>query len=135
MQEPAPRSCDLSEGIETDPRSDCHDPLEGPDAEFLHKLTLPLASVVPADSPLRFARQKPLPGTGPYRIARFDPARGGRLVRNRHFRVWSQDARPDGFPDAITIDVGARTEAQIDAVRHGEARTCESRLGRCTTGS
>jgi YVTN family beta-propeller protein len=117
-----PRSCDLSQGIETDSRArtvTIH--LRDRDAEFLHKLTLPLASVVPADSPLRFARRKPLPGTGPYRIARFDPARGGRLVRNRHFRVWSQDARPDGFPDAITIDVSPQTEAQIDAVRRGES--------------
>ena len=57
---------------------------------------------------MRFAR-RPLPGTGPYRIARFDLRRGGRLVRNRHFRPWSQEARPDGFADEIAIDVGGKS--------------------------
>ena len=116
-----PRRCDLSKGIETDPKAGTitiH--LRAPDAEFLHELTLPLASVVPADSPMRFTR-RPLPGTGPYRIASFDPARGGRLVRNRHFRPWSQDARPDGFADQIAIEVGAKIDAQLAAVRSGDA--------------
>ena len=116
-----PRSCDLSEGIETDPRArtiTIH--LRAPDAEFLHKLTLPLASVVPADTPMRFAR-RPLPGTGPYRIASFDPKRGGRLVRNRHFRPWSQEARPDGYADEIAIDVGGKIDAQLAAVRRGDS--------------
>ena len=117
-----PRSCDLSQGIETDAEArtiTIH--LRAPDAEFLHKLTLPQAIVVPSTSPARFARRTPLPGTGPYRIAGFDPARGGRLVRNRHFRVWSQDARPDGFADEIAIDVGAGIGAQLASVRAGEA--------------
>src|SRR5215208_1966734 len=116
-----PSSCDLSKGIETDPKArtiTIH--LRAPDAEFLHELALPLASVVPADTPMHLAR-RPLPGTGPYRIARFDPARGGRLVRNRHFRPWSQEARPDGFADSIDIDVYAKINAQLAAVRSGEA--------------
>jgi YVTN family beta-propeller protein len=116
-----PRRCDLSKGIETNARAGTitiH--LRAPDAEFLHELTLPLASVVPADSPVRFSR-RPLPGTGPYRIASFDPARGGLLVRNRHFRVWSQDARPDGFADEIAIKVGAKIDAQLAAVPSSEA--------------
>jgi YVTN family beta-propeller protein len=116
-----PRSCDLSKGIETDPKGrtiTIH--LRAPDAEFLHELTLPVASVVPADSPMRFVR-RPLPGTGPYRIARFDARRGGRLVRNPHFRSWSQEARPDGFADEIAIDVGGKIDAQVAAVRSGDA--------------
>ena len=116
-----PRSCDLSKGIETDPKArtiTIH--LRAPDTEFLHELALPLASVVPSDSPMRFVR-RPLPGTGPYRISRFDVRRGGRLVRNRHFRPWSQDARPDGFADEIAIDVGGKIDAQLAAVRSGEA--------------
>jgi YVTN family beta-propeller protein len=116
-----PRSCDLSQGIESDPKArtiTIH--LRAPDAEFLHELTLPLASVVSADTPMRFARG-PLPGTGPYRIAGFDPKRGGRLVRNPHFRPWSEEARPDGFADEITIDVGGKLDAQLAAVRSGEA--------------
>jgi YVTN family beta-propeller protein len=117
-----PGSCDLSKGIETDAKAGTitiH--LRAPDAEFLHELTLPLASVVPSDSPMRFARRRPLPGTGPYRVASFDPARGGRLVRNRHFRPRSQDARPDGFADEIAIDVETKIDAQLAAVRGGAA--------------
>ena len=116
-----PRSCDLERGIETDPAAGTitvH--LTAPDADFLHKLTLPLASVVPADSPLHPAR-RPLPGTGPYRIVNFDSQRGGRLVRNPEFEVWSQDARPDGFPDEIAIEISDDIGAQVDAVEGGEA--------------
>jgi YVTN family beta-propeller protein len=118
-----PGSCDLSEGVETDPKArtiTIH--LRAPDAEFLHQLTLPLASVVPRDSPMRFVR-RPLPGTGPYRIVRFDVRRGGRLVRNPHFRSWSPEARPDGFADEIAIDVGGNIDAQLAAVRSGDADT------------
>jgi YVTN family beta-propeller protein len=119
-----PRSCDLSKGIETDPGArtiTIH--LRARDADFLHKLTLPLASVVPSDSPIRYARDKPLPGTGPYRIVSFRDSRGGRLLRNRHFRVWSTDARPDGFADQITIEASNKIAPQLAAVRRGEADT------------
>ena len=46
-------------------------------------ISLSRASVVPSDSPMRFARRRPLPGTGPYRIASFDPRR----FRSRHLIV------------------------------------------------
>ena len=120
-----PPTCDLSRGIETDSEAGTitvH--LTAPDAEFLHKLTLPVASVVPADSPPRFARRRALPGTGPYRIADFHPQRGGRLVRNPEFEVWSQDARPDGFPDEIVIERRCRRRV---AGRRGRGRAGGSR--------
>jgi YVTN family beta-propeller protein len=116
-----PDSCDLSEGIETDARTGTitiH--LTRPDTELPHALALTGASVVPSDTPMRFVR-RPIPGTGPYRIARYDSTRGGRLVRNPHFRVWSREARPDGFPDAIEIDVDRHASAQVAAVTRGEA--------------
>jgi YVTN family beta-propeller protein len=116
-----PPACDLSQGIETNSEAGTITVnLTAPDAEFLHKLTIPVASVVPADTPPRLARQA-LPGTGPYRIANFDPQRGGRLVRNPEFEVWSEEARPDGFPDEIVIDVGADAESQVAAVEDGQA--------------
>jgi YVTN family beta-propeller protein len=116
-----PASCDLSQGIETDAEAGTitvH--LTAPDADFLHKLALPLASVLPQDAPPRFAR-RPIAGTGPYRIVDFDPERGGHLVRNPEFEVWSQDARPDGFPDEITIEVSDDPQAQLAAVERGDA--------------
>jgi YVTN family beta-propeller protein len=116
-----PKGCDLSEGIETDGEDGTitvH--LTAPDPDFLHKLTLPLASVLPQDAPPRLAR-RPIAGTGPYRIVDYDAERGGHLVRNPEFDVWSQDARPDGFPDEITIEISDDPEAQVAAVERGEA--------------
>jgi YVTN family beta-propeller protein len=116
-----PEGCDLSEGIETDAEDrtiTVH--LTAPDPDFLHKLTLPLASVLPQDAPPRLAR-RPIAGTGPYQIVDYDAERGGHLVRNPEFEVWSQDARPDGFPDEITIEISDDPEAQVAAVERGEA--------------
>jgi peptide/nickel transport system substrate-binding protein len=119
------RPCDLSDGIEIEPEErtiTIH--LTEPDADFPARLALSVASVVPSDSPARFARESPLPGTGPYRIASFDRDSGrAELVRNEEFRVWSQDARPDGFADEITFTAakkGSDPEAQLEAVLDGE---------------
>ena len=50
-------------------------------------------------------------------IERWNPRRGGVLVRNPHFRAWSPD-RPDGFPDRITIRF-QQQGAQIAAFKDG----------------
>ena len=106
------RRCDLSEGIVTDARTGTVTiRLTEPDPEILHKLAFPTAYVAPAAHP--FGSRVPPPGTGPYRFASYDRRRGARLVRNPHFRVWSQDARPDGFADEIVVR--ARELDQIDA--------------------
>jgi YVTN family beta-propeller protein len=119
-----PARCDLSRGIEVDERTRTvafH--LTRPDAEFLHKLALPFAYVVPPDSPLRRTGDHPPPGTGPYRFASWDAARGGSLVRNPHFRSWSLQARPAGFADRIELSArnSQGTRAQAAAVSRGEA--------------
>src|SRR5262249_5500626 len=67
--------CDLSRYIVADDHAGTitfH--LPEPDPDFLYELALPIAYVVPANSPLKIAR-RPLPGTGPYRIASFLPGR------------------------------------------------------------
>jgi ABC-type transport system substrate-binding protein/class 3 adenylate cyclase len=108
--------CDLSRGIVTDDASrtiTLH--LSRPDPELLNTLALPLASVLPPGSP---APRKPVTGeayehvgtylpvgTGPYRLASFQPRRSLVLERNPRFRAWSSDAQPDGFPDRIVVDV------------------------------
>jgi YVTN family beta-propeller protein len=117
--------CDLSRGIRVDDSAETVTiRLTEPDAEFLHKLALPLASVVPARTPRRVAREHAPPGTGPYRIASVSRDEI-RLVRNPHFRVWSSDARPDGYPDEIRFrahsETDQSTESAIRAVESGAA--------------
>jgi peptide/nickel transport system substrate-binding protein len=94
-----------------------------PDGNFLHKLTVPFAYVVPADTPVRHTGDHLPPGTGPYRVADWDTKRGGTLVRNPYFRSWSPDARPAGFADRIELRNRPKegVEAQIRDVRRGRA--------------
>jgi YVTN family beta-propeller protein len=95
--------CDLSEGIVADDRTSTvtfH--LTRPDPDFLYKLTLAYADVLPASTPPRESRT-PLPATGPYMIESYTPARGLRLVRNPEFHQWSATAQPDGYPDEIAM--------------------------------
>jgi len=118
----SPRRCDLANGIQTDAAArtiTIH--LRRPDPEFLHKLAIPLAYVLPARAPATLIRGRPPPGTGPYMIAAFAPARGARLVRNPRFRSWSPEARPDGFADAITVTPSKDGAAQVAAVKQGRA--------------
>jgi peptide/nickel transport system substrate-binding protein len=119
-----PVRCDLSHGIVTDLGSDTvtfH--LTAPDPDFLYKLALPIADVVPASTPLR--ARLPLPATGPYEIAELDAKRPEqaviRLVRNPHFHLWSAAAQPDGFPDQIIERFGYTAERAVNAVVRGTA--------------
>jgi peptide/nickel transport system substrate-binding protein len=43
------------------------------------------------------------------------------LVRNPKFHSWSQAARPDGYVDRIEWPFGVEPDAQVEAVRAGEA--------------
>ena len=118
--------CDLSNGIETsdeDRTVTIH--LTAPDADFLYKLALPFASFVPIASPETPQAEEPLPGTGPYRIETADGGTSLRLVRNSYFRVWTSDARPDGFPDEILIQTDGEANQQMAAVLDGEADWAE----------
>src|SRR4051794_41075945 len=118
----SPRRCDLSKGIQTDAAARTITiRLRRPDAEFADKLALPLAYVLPAGAPAGMMRGRPPPGTGPYRIAAFTPGKDVRMVRNTRFRSWSDEARPDGFPDAIDFSISSDPAAQVAAVRHGRA--------------
>jgi peptide/nickel transport system substrate-binding protein len=116
----APAGCDLSRGIVTDARArtiTIH--LTDPDSELLHKLAMPFAYVVPAGRP--FGRGAPPPGTGPYEIDRYVEDVEAKLVRNRFFRVWSRDARPDGLADEIVFRARHDAEAQVADVERGAA--------------
>jgi len=95
--------------------------LDHPDPEFLTRLALPHASVLPANVPQRDLGNAPLPGTGPYVIRSYDPGEGMEIVRNPYFREWSADAQPDGYPDRIRYDFGLEDTAEITAILNGQA--------------
>ena len=92
-----------------------------PDPDFLLKLALPHASVLPASSPDHDAGMRPLLGTGPYVIAAYDPATGVRLERNPLFQPWSLEAQPPGNPDTIEYRFGLEDEAEVTEVENGQA--------------
>ena len=115
-----PKRCDLSQGIVADPVANTvtfH--LTAPDPDFLYKLALPAAFAVPAGTPVK--ARLPLPATGPYMIAGYDPKHRLRLVRNPRFREWSAAAQPSGYPDEIVLTFGFSPEAQVRLVERGEA--------------
>jgi peptide/nickel transport system substrate-binding protein len=110
-----PGRCDLSGGVVADDVGRTvtfH--LREPDPEFLYKLALPLAFVVPSGTPLPGAR--PVPGTGPYRIERYEQGQLIRFVRNRHFRAWSSAAQPHGIPNVIELRGRSAARALADVV-------------------
>jgi peptide/nickel transport system substrate-binding protein len=95
--------------------------LKAPDPEFKYKLAVPHASILPAGSPPRDAGTTPLPGTGAYYFASYNPTKQLLLKRNPHFKQWSAAAQPDGYPDEIVQSFGLTVEAQITAIQNGQA--------------
>ena len=114
------KHCDLTRGITTSPGSSTvtfH--LSKPDPDFLFKLALPEYDAVPASTPLH--ARLPLPATGPYKIAGYQPKGVVVLVRNPRFRVWSAAAQPDGYPDRIVERFRYTGPSAIRAVERGTA--------------
>jgi ABC-type transport system substrate-binding protein len=98
-----PGACDLSRGIVTDDRAGTivfH--LTEPDGDLLYKLAMPFAALLPPSVGMKAPTARPLPATGPYRIARLRK-RELRLERNPKFTSWSPTVRPDGYPDAVVL--------------------------------
>ena len=95
--------------------------LTAPDPEFKYKLAVPHAAIVPASSPSTDAGTKPLPGTGAYYFASYNPNKQLVMKRNPYFKQWSKLAQPAGYPDQITQSFGLTTEAQITAIENGQA--------------
>jgi ABC-type transport system substrate-binding protein/class 3 adenylate cyclase/streptogramin lyase len=116
----APRTCDLSRGIETDETTITFNLVE-PDPEFLYKLTTPFAYPIPSSVPDAEQVFAGVPGTGPYVAEAPMSNEGLTLIRNPRFREWSPAAQPDGYLDRIEWTFGVPTEDQMEAVAAGKA--------------
>ncbi|MEV0486924.1 ABC transporter substrate-binding protein [Streptomyces sp. NPDC050508] len=117
-----PASCTLKGGVTGDAKANTVTiNLTAPDSEFPYKLAVPHASILPKDSPTKDAGTKPLPTTGPYTAASYDPNRALKLVRNPHFKEWSREAEPQGYPDQIDYTFGQTVESEVTAVENGQA--------------
>jgi peptide/nickel transport system substrate-binding protein len=107
--------CDLRAAIESnDETGTVTVHLFRPDPEFLWAMALSLFAPAPTDD-------GPIPGTGPYRIARLVPNRLVELRRNPYFRERAPAAQPDGYPDRILWEMGARPERSVADVLAGRA--------------
>ncbi len=117
-----PAGCTLKGGVSADPKKNTVTiNLIAPDPEFKYKLSVPHASILPASAPVNDAGTKPIPGTGPYYFASYNPNKQLVLKRNPYFKQWSKDAQPAGYPDQITQSFGLTVEAQITAIENGQA--------------
>ncbi|MDQ6849417.1 MAG: ABC transporter substrate-binding protein [Actinomycetota bacterium] len=112
-----PRRCDVP-GIAVDAASRTVTiTLVRPSGNFLDDLAIDTFAA-PAATPLT-AQTRPIPATGPYQIARYDPGKLVVLTRNRYFHEWSAAAQPAGFPDRIEwrIDPANTEDEQIRAAK------------------
>ncbi len=116
------KGCDLSQGVVANDTSytlTFH--LTAPDPEFLDKLGLPFAYVVPASTSLKLTGNNVPPGTGPYMWQSYDPNKQAVLVRNPYFHVWNAAAQPPGYPNEIIEKYGLTVSDEVTAVENGQA--------------
>lgn len=118
----APADCTLEGGVVGDEAAGTVTiNITQPDAEFFQKIALPHAVILPADAPTKDAGTEIIPGTGPYMFTSYDPNKALVMERNPHFKMWSEEAQPDGYPDKVQYDFGLSEEAAVTAVQNGEA--------------
>ncbi len=114
-----PKTCDLSKGIVVNGDTITFHLTKG-DPEFLDKLSVPFAYILPADTPAKNLNIPPA-GTGPYKWVQYAPQKQMKIVRNTYFKEWSKDAQPDGLPDSIVQKFGLSVEAEVTQVENGQA--------------
>ena len=94
-----------------------------PDPEFLYKLALPFAYVVPGEHVAQeLTGNNVPPGTGPYMWKSYDPNKEAVLVRNPYFKLWTADAQPEGYPDKIVEKFGLPITDEVTAGRERRRR-------------
>lgn len=114
-------TCTLPDGVIPDDKANTvtfH--LKEPDPEFLDKLAVPFASILPASMPAKTMGTVPAPSTGPYMIASYDPQTKLVLKRNPYFKQWSSLAQPDGYVDEIDYNFGVTDENAVTAIENGQ---------------
>jgi len=117
-----PADCSLDGGIVADKSNwTITINLTKPDGEFLDKLSMPHASILPAETVARDVGIDPIPGTGPYTFESYDPNKALIWVRNPHFKEWSAEAQPDGYIDRFELGFGLTADAQVNAVINDQA--------------
>ena len=117
-----PATCSLKDGVVADDKARTvtfH--LTQPDAEFFDKLSVPHASILPADTAPKDLGTAAAAATGPYMIQSYDPDHGMKIVRNPNFKQWSVDAQPEGYVDAMDYNFGLDDQAGLTAVENGQA--------------
>jgi YVTN family beta-propeller protein len=125
-----PRRCDLAAGIVTnDVAGTVTFHLVQADPDFLYKLALLMAAPAPPGAASHLMDRAPfLPGTGPYMISHYEPNSSLILVRNPHFRQWSDAAQPAGYPNMIRIVRVTDPRKEQSAVAAGRADIVSIRL-------
>jgi ABC-type transport system substrate-binding protein/DNA-binding SARP family transcriptional activator len=117
-----PGHCDLARGIVANDRAGTvtfH--LTAPDPEFLYKLALPFADLVPPATPDHHVGPAQLPATGPYMTQSFVPRHRWVLVRNPRFHQWSSQAQPGGYPSRIILRLDIPPGPSVTAVERNRA--------------
>ena len=118
----AGKKCDLSLGIVADDEAmTLTFNLLKQDSDFLQKLALPFAYVLPANTPPEETGVTPLPATGPYMIESYKPGESMVMVRNPEFVQWSKEAQPNGYPDRIEFNLAILPNAGTTQVANGQA--------------
>jgi len=116
------KGCDLSQGVVADDSAyTLTINLTAADPEFLDKLALPFAYVVPASTSKKLTGNNVPPGTGPYMWQSYNPNSQAVLVRNPYFKQWSAAAQPTGYPDKIIEKYGQTISDEVTAVENNQA--------------
>jgi peptide/nickel transport system substrate-binding protein len=116
-----PKTCNLDKGVVVnDAKGTVTFHLTKGDPEFLDKLAVPFAFILPTGTPNKEV-QIPPAGTGPYKWVAYNPNKEMKVVRNTYFKEWSKDAQPDGNPDVIVQKFGLSAEAEVTQVENGQA--------------
>jgi peptide/nickel transport system substrate-binding protein len=114
-----PKTCNLDQGIKVSGNKVTFNLTRG-DPEFLDKLAVPFAFILPKSTPTKDVNIPPA-GTGPYKWVQYSPNKQIKLARNTFFKQWSADAQPDGLPDFIVEKFGLSVEAEVTAVENNQA--------------